>query len=55
MFIYVNADALTQEHVATFVRYYMENALELVPQVGYVPLDASDYEANLATIDAATN
>jgi len=54
MFIYVNTDALQQDHVEAFVRYYMENAPELVPQVGYVALDDEDYEANLARIDEIT-
>lgn len=50
MFIYVNTAALQDDHVEAFVRYYMENAAELVPQVGYVPLDPADYEANLARV-----
>ncbi len=54
MFIYVNTAALREDHVRTFVRYYMENAPELVPQVGYVALEAEDYQANLARIDAVT-
>lgn len=48
MFIYVSGQAMQRPEVRTFVEYYMENAEELVPQVGYVPLDASAYEANLS-------
>lgn len=47
MFIYVRRDALQQPHVAGFVQFYLENAAELVPQVGYVPLDAADYAQGL--------
>lgn len=50
MFIYVNRASLQQERVAAFVRYYMEHAEELVRQVGYVPLDASDYTQNLSRL-----
>ncbi|HUG41296.1 MAG TPA: PstS family phosphate ABC transporter substrate-binding protein [Longimicrobiales bacterium] len=50
MFIYVSGQALARPEVRSFVEYYMENAEELVPQVGYVPLDASVYEDNLSRI-----
>ena len=50
MFIYVAGSALERPEVRTFVEYYMENAEALVPQVGYIPMDASVYEGNLSRI-----
>ncbi|HEM47395.1 MAG TPA: PstS family phosphate ABC transporter substrate-binding protein [Alphaproteobacteria bacterium] len=51
MFIYVAASALERPEVRSFVRFYMESAEELVPQTGYVPLDASAYQENLSGIE----
>ncbi len=50
MFIYVNAGALERAEVQQFLEYYMQNAGELVPQVGYVPLAAEVYETNLERV-----
>ena len=47
MFIYVNTQALQRAAVQQFVEFYMQNAEALVPQVGYVPLAAETYDANL--------
>lgn len=47
LFIYVSRTALERPEVAAFVRYYLTNATELVPQVGYVPLDPSRYAESL--------
>jgi phosphate transport system substrate-binding protein len=44
LFIYVSRAALQRPEVAAFVRYYLESAPELVPEVGYVPLDAAKYQ-----------
>jgi phosphate transport system substrate-binding protein len=52
LFIYINRAHLEQPHVAEFVRFYMENAAELVTEVGYVPMDAERYQANLSEIPA---
>jgi phosphate transport system substrate-binding protein len=52
LFIYVTRAALARPEVAAFVRFYMEAAPELVPQVGYVPLQEAEYMANLTRIDA---
>lgn len=51
MFIYVNRQALARPEVEAFARFYMESAPELVPQVGYVPLDEARYVENLQTIE----
>jgi phosphate transport system substrate-binding protein len=52
MFIYVAGEALTRPEVQTFVRFYMENAEELVPAAGYVPLAAETYQSNLSRVEA---
>lgn len=50
LFIYVRRDALERPEIESFVRYYLQNARELVPQVGYVPLSPERYQANLSKI-----
>jgi phosphate transport system substrate-binding protein len=50
MFIYAAESALSRPEVRSFIEFYMNNAEELVPQVGYVPLDASTYETNLSRV-----
>ena len=54
VFIYVAASALERPAVADFVRYYMENAPELVREVGYVPLPMDQYEDNLGRLEAGS-
>jgi phosphate transport system substrate-binding protein len=51
LFIYVSKSALERPEVKAFVRFYLESARELVPQVGYVPLRDEMYQASLAEID----
>ena len=48
--IYVSRTAMARPEVNGFLRFYMQHAAELVPQVGYVPLDASRYQQNLQQI-----
>jgi len=50
LFIYVSRSALEKPQVKTFVRYYLEQARLLVPQVGYVPLRDQQYQTSLAEI-----
>lgn len=50
MFIYVAGSALDRPEVRAFVEYYLGVAGELVPQVGYVPLPAAEYQANLSRL-----
>ncbi len=50
LFIYVARSALAKPQVKAFVRYYLEQARLLVPQVGYVPLRDQQYQASLAEI-----
>jgi phosphate transport system substrate-binding protein len=45
--IYVSREAIRRTAVLRFLEFYMGVAEELVPQVGYLPLPGSAYEANL--------
>lgn len=51
LFIYVNADALRLEPVATFARFYVDNAAKLATQVGFVPLSPRAYDVARQRID----
>ena len=56
LFVYVKESALERDEVRQFVRFYLENATELVPQVGYVPLAEERYDsiiqADVGTADS---
>jgi phosphate transport system substrate-binding protein len=43
IFIYLSKEAAEREEVKSFITFYLENAAELVPEVGYVPLPAKVY------------
>jgi phosphate transport system substrate-binding protein len=45
LFIYVSKASLARPEVKAFVTYYLENAPTLVPQTGYVALDAAMYQS----------
>lgn len=47
LFIYVNVASLKKKEVETFVRFYLEHAAVLVPQVGYVSLSTEAYQIEL--------
>lgn len=47
VFIYVSAAAAQRPEVQAFVRFYLENATDLVAEVGYVPLSDRIYELAL--------
>ncbi|GFP26456.1 phosphate transport system substrate-binding protein, partial [Candidatus Hakubella thermalkaliphila] len=47
LFIYVSTKALERPEVQEFVRFYLEKAPVLVPEVGYVALPQADYDAAL--------
>jgi phosphate transport system substrate-binding protein len=49
LFIYVSRAALQRPEVAEFVRFY-RHAGELAQEVGYMPLDAGEYERNLSQL-----
>lgn len=44
VFIYVSRVAAVRPEVTAFVNFYLENALEIVPDVGYVPLPQEEYQ-----------
>jgi phosphate transport system substrate-binding protein len=50
LFIYVKRASLERPVVAEFVRFYMDNAPDLVPSTGYHALDGSAYQENLAKL-----
>jgi phosphate transport system substrate-binding protein len=51
IFIYVNKESLMRPEVKAFVMFYMENAEQLVSEVGYTPLQASVYEENISVLE----
>jgi phosphate transport system substrate-binding protein len=55
LFIYVSKNSLQRPEVLEFVKFYLTQAPELVPQVGYTPLPKTDYEKGLAAVEAATS
>ena len=50
LFIYVNKESLNKTEVKAFVTFYLENAKELVPDVGYVALPDDEYTKGLTLI-----
>ncbi len=52
LFIYVNHGALARPEVEAFVEFYLTHAPELVPPTGYLPVDESVYQEDLARIRA---
>lgn len=47
IFIYVNNEALKREEVKAFVTFYLENATNIVAEVGYVSLPEEEYKTEL--------
>ncbi|MDN5204110.1 PstS family phosphate ABC transporter substrate-binding protein [Fulvivirgaceae bacterium BMA10] len=47
VFIYVNDKASARPEVDTFVKFYIENAADLVQDVGYIPLPEAEYQNQL--------
>ncbi|MFQ5446258.1 MAG: PstS family phosphate ABC transporter substrate-binding protein [Saprospiraceae bacterium] len=52
IFIYVNSDGAARPEVVRFVEFYLENAADLVPDVGYIPLPAEEYKAQMEKFHA---
>ncbi|WDU83220.1 PstS family phosphate ABC transporter substrate-binding protein [Caloramator sp. Dgby_cultured_2] len=50
LFIYVNTKSLERPELKAFVKFYLENAKDLVEQVGYVPLEDAKYQEQLNKI-----
>jgi phosphate transport system substrate-binding protein len=51
LFIYVKRSALQEPAAREFVQFYLEHGAEIVPQVGYVPLEAAEYQASLRSME----
>jgi phosphate transport system substrate-binding protein len=51
LFIYVNAASLKRPEVREFVRFYLQNAPKLVPEVGYIPLPEEEYRKGLEKLN----
>jgi phosphate transport system substrate-binding protein len=45
LFIYVREQALERPEVRSFVDFYLANATQLIPEVGYVPYSSSRYDS----------
>jgi phosphate transport system substrate-binding protein len=54
LFIYVKKASLARPEVEAFVRFYLENAAMLVPETGYIPMEASLYQEALGLLDQET-
>lgn len=52
LFVYVNRAQATRPEVLAFLRFYLDHAPALAPEVGYVPLDSAAYGQGLTTLDA---
>ena len=55
LFIYVSGKAIARPEVKAFVEFYLTHGAELVPQVGYVPLDAPQYQQALSKLRQPTS
>lgn len=51
VFIYVSEKSLERPEVSAFVQFYLENASQLVPDVGYIPLTDQEYETELQKLE----
>lgn len=54
LFIYVNKRSLERPEVKAFVEFYLEKGMELVREVGYVPLQEVSYNSQLSKFQAVT-
>ena len=54
MYIYTSERALERPEVREFLRFYMENAAELVPTTGYIPMSPTVYQQNLDRVAGPT-
>jgi phosphate transport system substrate-binding protein len=52
IFIYVSSLAAEKEQVREFVSFYLENASELVSEVGYIPLPDEEYAKEIEKFNA---
>lgn len=52
--IYVKRAALERPEVKAYVKFYLENAPQLVPQVGYVAVEEAKYQEGLSKLESGT-
>lgn len=50
LYVYVSNKSMEREEVNTFMKYFLENAKNLVGDVGYIPLEDAKYTAGLSRI-----
>lgn len=53
VFIYVSNASMERPEVSAFVRFYIDNASALVPDVGYIPLTDEEYQAESSKLKAS--
>lgn len=53
LFIYVRKDSLKRPEVAEFVKFYLNEGVAAVGEVGYVPLNQADQDESRAALEAA--
>jgi phosphate transport system substrate-binding protein len=53
MFIYPKKSAMERPEVRAFVEFYLKNAAQLVPEVGYVELKPENYQESLQKLGLA--
>ncbi|MCL6473057.1 MAG: PstS family phosphate ABC transporter substrate-binding protein [Firmicutes bacterium] len=51
IYIYVNSKSLEKPVVKDFVKFYLTKGSELIPSVGYIPLNKADYDKSLKQIE----
>lgn len=51
MFVYVSRASWEREVVRDFVKFYLENGATIVPETGYIPLDAARYAQEVAKLE----
>jgi phosphate transport system substrate-binding protein len=54
VFIYVNTKSFKRPELSAFVKYYINNAAQLVEDVGYVPIPKIDYQDQLKELEKLT-
>src|SRR5215216_1401223 len=53
LFVYVNADSLQRPEVQEFIRFYLNEAATLAPEVGYVSSPDESYAEDMKSFEAA--
>lgn len=51
LFMYVTKDALNRPEVKEFVKYYLGEGKEIIPEVGYVKLPQAEYDSQISNLE----